>query len=119
LYWNSEYGIAEKYKSTPSFETRLFPIRPNPFARFPLTIAYSVGRTGPQEASICIYDILGRKVHSLMSSRLMPGFYQVVWDGGDDSGRTVPAGVYFVRLAVSSVGKTTDKCMIKKVVKLR
>jgi hypothetical protein len=39
-----------------------------------------------------VYDVLGRRVR-----KLAPGVESVSWDGADERGRPVPAGVYFVR----------------------
>ena len=49
-------------------------------------------------AQLTIWDIRGRLVKSLVDSEVAPGRYQPVWDGRDDNGRRVAAGIYFVRL---------------------
>jgi hypothetical protein len=38
-------------------------------------------------------------------------FNQVVWDGADDSGRRLPAGIYFIRLE-SDGFKETEKVIL-------
>ncbi|UCD06732.1 MAG: hypothetical protein JSV98_02490, partial [candidate division WOR-3 bacterium] len=43
-------------------------------------------------------DAAGRLVRTFADGRQAAGYYTVQWDGCDDLGRKVPAGVYFVRL---------------------
>jgi hypothetical protein len=73
---------------------------PNPF-NSNTTIIYHVGNFGPVPAQIDIgiYDILGRKVRTLLSDRKEVGNYKIIWDGRDDSGDELQTGVYFVRIS--------------------
>ncbi len=89
---------------------------PNPLCRT-TTIRYAipsaVGR--PRTAvSLSVYDVGGRLVRTLVDEPQGPGYYSVVWDGRDESGRTVPPGVYFYRLAATkpvrpSAGGQSDR----------
>ncbi len=74
---------------------------PNPF-REKIEIRYTIGENGVvgiqyPVAGIKIYDVSGRLVKCLMldAQRLTP----VVWDGTDDSGRMLSAGVYLLKTA--------------------
>ncbi len=55
---------------------------------------------GKSQISLMIYDVTGRLVKSFNYQTIQPSNHptQIVWDGTDDSGRKLPAGVYFVRL---------------------
>ncbi len=68
---------------------------PNPFNPS-TTIAYSVQRAGNVE--LRIYDLLGRKVRSLVQENKAAGQYSVPWDGRDDAGRRVASGAYLYEL---------------------
>ncbi len=49
--------------------------------------------------SLAIFNILGQKVRTLILQNAMAaGRHQVSWDGRDDFGKTVPAGIYFYAL---------------------
>lgn len=52
---------------------------------------------GTGEATVQIYDLLGRIIRSQSTSRA--GADEFVWNGQDNSGRQMPAGVYLVRAA--------------------
>ncbi len=72
---------------------------PNPFnlsTKINFTLAHS-GLT-----SLNIYDLLGRKVRTLVSENLSSGYKTVTWDGRSDSGENTSSGVYFYRLKVTS-----------------
>jgi hypothetical protein len=71
-------------------------VAPNP-ARGPARVSYDLPVSVPVELSVL--DPAGRKVTTLASGQLGPGRYQAVWNRQDRQGRTLSAGVYFVRLA--------------------
>lgn len=73
----------------------LFQNYPNPFN--PATvIPYSVFTAS--RIYLSIYNILGQKVRTLVDSYQPKGEHRVVWNGRDDSGNTVAAGIYIYRL---------------------
>ena len=82
--------------------------RPNPF-RGSTSIAYTLGSTAP--AALTVYDISGRVVRTLVDGIVPAGEHAVVWDGRDDAGRTVPSGIYLVRIR-SEAGVQTRKMIV-------
>ena len=68
---------------------------PNPFNPT-TTISYVLGES--QRTSLEIYDILGRKVRTLVEAVQGSGEYKIQWDGSDHSGQAVPSGLYFYKL---------------------
>jgi len=83
---------------------------PNPFnlnTKIEFTLPH------PGFASLNIYDLLGRKVRTLVSENLSPGYKSVLWDGKDNSGKQVASGIYFYRLQVG------DFSGVKKLVLLK
>jgi predicted outer membrane repeat protein len=71
--------------------------RPSPAAGGVTSFASRIGSSGP--VTLGIFDVAGRRVRSLVSAVRPAGSYTDPWDGRDDDGRTVRAGVYFSRLA--------------------
>ncbi len=83
---------------------------PNPFN--PLTIiSYQV--TSDNWVTLKVYDLLGRKVKTLVNKQMAPGRYTVRWDGTNDAGQPVSSGVYLYRIETGGFSK------IKKMVLLR
>ena len=72
---------------------------PNPFN--PTTVIhYDVPETAP--VRLVIYDILGRNIRTLVNGVQEPGYKTVTWNGADDGGRPVSAGMYIVTMASGS-----------------
>ena len=67
----------------------------NPF-RDGATLEYSLPSEGIAE--LAIYDVGGREVRSLVAGDRPAGTHSVRWDGSDDSGASVAAGLYFAKL---------------------
>lgn len=74
---------------------RLLQNRPNP-APGPTTIGFDLARRGP--VTLEIFSVSGRRLRTLLDRVLEPGHHDVAWDGADDRGHRVEAGVYFYRL---------------------
>ena len=45
-----------------------------------------------------MYDVMGRRVASLLDEVRGVGSDQVMWQGRDDNGRSLPSGAYYVRM---------------------
>ncbi len=69
---------------------------PNPF-RSSSVVGYSVPSAG--EATIRVFSPNGALVRTLFSGKLDAGAGSVSWDGTDDRGIAMPAGVYVFRLS--------------------
>jgi hypothetical protein len=85
-------GPSEVYPWT----VRLFPTVPNPFIRA-TAISFEIRETSP--LTLQVYDLAGRHVKTLKKESKVPaGYHTVTWQGRDDRGRRMPAGIYFIRL---------------------
>jgi flagellar hook assembly protein FlgD len=63
--------------------------------------------------SIVIYNIKGQKVRNLVNGEYSTGHHSVVWDGTDDSGRSVGSGVYLYRMITDDFTATKKMILIK------
>lgn len=77
--------------------TRLHAGYPNPF-RDATAIRFSLHERRPVE--LTIFDVAGRRVRALLARETGVGYHTIPWDGRDDAGRRVLAGIYFCRLSV-------------------
>ncbi len=85
---------------------------PNPFN--PATaIHYEVPEGSAQRVDIIVYDLLGRRVKTLVSETAQAGYYRIVWDGLDDRGAAAGAGVYFCVLT------TAETRLTRKMIKVQ
>jgi len=75
---------------------------PNPFNEG-TTISYSLAHDGPVRLEV--YNVLGRRVKTLVDGFQSAGRHNVRWDGRDHRGRPAASGVYFYRL---TAGKFTE-----------
>ncbi|MFC1552707.1 FlgD immunoglobulin-like domain containing protein, partial [Candidatus Latescibacterota bacterium] len=81
---------------------------PNPFN--PSTIIeYSLDE--PSSVNLDIFSITGQHVRSLAHGTESPGMHSVVWDGRNDTGTSVAAGIYLYRLR-SGVEIQTKKMVL-------
>lgn len=77
---------------------------PNPF-RNSTTIEFELPDAAP--VRLAVYDTAGRRVRTLVEGTVhAAGRVAVPWDGRDDSGRPVAAGVYFTRLVAGTATGT-------------
>jgi len=76
-------------------EFAIKPNYPNPFnAETMVKIAVPIR----SDVNLVVYDLLGRKVTTLLNANVQPGYHSVVWQGRDDRGKAVASGVYFLVL---------------------
>ena len=78
----------------------LGPARPNPFTGS-TQVSYTLLES--QEITLAVYDVMGRKVATLVSGARSAGDHAVAWAGLDDRGRKVEPGMYFTRLDAGAV----------------
>ncbi|MCE5252327.1 hypothetical protein LLG96_19170 [bacterium] len=75
----------------------------------------TIGFTLPEAGSstLIIYNIAGQKVRGLVAESMTAGRHTAVWDGKDDSGAPVSAGIYFTRLTCGRRTATGKMVMVK------
>ncbi|MBU8932446.1 MAG: T9SS type A sorting domain-containing protein, partial [candidate division Zixibacteria bacterium] len=83
---------------------------PNPFNPS-TTIEYSV--LVGCHVEIAVYDLLGKRVKSLIDEPVERGLYTTVWDGADETGTRVASGIYFYRMQAGDYDFTRKMLMLK------
>jgi flagellar hook assembly protein FlgD len=81
---------------------------PNPF-RGSTEISFDAPQAAAA-ARVEVLDVRGRRVATLASRPAIAGAHRAAWDGRDEGGAPLPAGVYFVRLegqGIDAVRKVT------------
>lgn len=85
-------------------------VAPSPF-RDGTTVEFELPRQA--KATICVYDVGGRVVRTLVDASLPPGRHHVTWNGLGNDGLAASSGVYFVRMTSGDFRAT------RRVVRLR
>jgi hypothetical protein len=82
----------------PVLPTTFWLLSPNPFRE-----STSIGAHLAERANmnLMVFDVAGRRVATIASGVRNAGEVRYQWNGIDDAGNRVPAGVYFVRLRVN------------------
>ncbi|MDP2959815.1 MAG: FlgD immunoglobulin-like domain containing protein, partial [candidate division Zixibacteria bacterium] len=90
---------------------------PNPFnpsTTIPFTVYGSQFIVhSPIPTTLIIYNLTGQKVRTLVNDKMMPGNYQVIWDGENDKGNKVSSGAYFYRFKAGENFETKKMIMLK------
>jgi hypothetical protein len=88
-------GATSSPELTPAVRAVSLEARPNPCAG-PTTLRFAVDRRS--EVELTVHDVTGRRLRTLRRGVVTEGSHEVPWDGTGQSGRPLPAGVYFVRM---------------------
>jgi len=81
---------------------------PNPFSA-QAAISFSLPSAG--RVNVIIYDMSGRAVRTLSDTEMQAAEHTLMWDGLDEAGNAVGAGVYFCRL--QACGETFTQKMLR------
>jgi hypothetical protein len=87
----------------------LSPGLPNPF-RSATSFAYQLPAAGA--IALAVHDVRGRLIATLASGDHAAGPHTAPWDGRDDHGRQVPAGIYLVRLSGAGENVQSTKVVL-------
>ena len=77
----------------------LLPNYPNPFNA---TTSIVFHLPDPSHVHLCIYNLSGEVINSMVDEVLCAGVYQVSWDAKDRRGTSVPSGLYICRMVTTS-----------------
>ena len=75
------------------------PPAPNPALRS-AGMTFALPEAG--RVSLAVYDVNGHRVRLLSEREWSAGEHRLGWDGRDDAGRPISAGIYFVRFAAGN-----------------
>jgi len=97
------------FTADPANRLRLS-VSPNPTSGMSC-VSFSL--PGPSIAGVVIYDLAGRAVAVLNETEMSGGSHEMVWDGRDESGESVPSGLYLCRLRTADMVATTGICLLR------
>jgi flagellar hook assembly protein FlgD len=83
---------------------------PNPFNP-KTTISYQLPAVS--DVNLVIFDIAGRRINQWSYSNQQAGAYDITWNGKDQSGKTVPSGVYIYRMMAGEFVESKKMVLLK------
>ena len=111
VYDRTFLGVAgEPWRPAQPLRVSLSQNRPNPFGDGTV-ISYQL--PGETAVSLTIYNVAGQAVRTLVDGRQPAGNYNLKWDGRDDRGRKLSAGVYLYRLDAGASTATRKLVVVK------
>ncbi|MCF7794376.1 MAG: T9SS type A sorting domain-containing protein [Candidatus Cloacimonetes bacterium] len=91
--------------------TKLIGNYPNPFN--PETIISFSTTNSDELTQIQIYNLKGQKVKQLVNCQLEAGHHSAIWNGTDETGKTVSSGVYFYKMNSGNFHETRKMILMK------
>jgi hypothetical protein len=101
-------GVADEGLTPLTFSLQQnYPNPFNPTTRIMYTIPSAL------QTNMVVYDLLGRRVKTLVNEVQHAGEHSVQWNGVTDDGTSVASGVYFVRLTAGDFVKTVKMMLMR------
>jgi hypothetical protein len=113
------FGSARRAEKTPGLNAAaeigpdrfgLSPNYPNPFNP---TTTISFQLPDKADVTLAVYNMRGQKVRTLVRQELGAGYYDIVWEGRDDQGRSVASGVYIYQMRAGTFNKINKMTLMK------
>jgi len=105
----SVVGQTYGQRLTEALRISLLNPNPNPVVGGVTALRYRIGQAG--HVKLTITDVSGRQVRTLQDEAVRAGEHVQQWDGKNNQGSAVAAGVYFVRLQ-STLGVKTQRVTV-------
>ena len=83
---------------------------PNPFNPV-TTIRFDL----PEDSDIrlTIYNLVGKEIRNLVRWKMPSGFHSIIWDGANNTGQTVSAGIYLFQIQADGFVQTKKMILLK------
>lgn len=105
VYWECRAGVDGFVRPSA-----LGPTSPNPFRD---ATAIRLTLSSASDVRLEIFDVLGKKVRTLVRDGLSAGDQAITWDGKDDADRAVASGVYRVRMVEPAAAGGTSLILLR------
>jgi hypothetical protein len=95
---------------------------PNPFRSRAASSASSGGNSStmikyelPQtvDVQLAIYDLMGRRVRTLVQQKQQAGRYEIAWDGRNEQGEAITSGWYIYQIRAGAFTQTRRMALVR------
>ena len=76
-------------------------------------VSHMLGLPTVSNVNITIYDVLGKKVATIVNEKMEPGYYFKTWNSNNKYGNEVAAGLYFYQIIADGFTKTRKLVLLK------
>ena len=83
---------------------------PNPFNS---TVRLSYGLPEAANVSICVYDVAGRLVESIINQKQQSGYHTAIWNSTGRDACATASGIYFVRMNAGEFGSVRKVVLVR------
>jgi|GEM_PF-2643568 len=111
LRYDAGFTGVQQGMAGPAPRYYLGPAYPNPWRSGRLALEFLLGKPGV--ARLTIYNVAGQRVRTLADGPMPAGLHSIHWDGRNDAGARVSAGVYICR-AESGGWRSARKLVVVK-----
>jgi hypothetical protein len=108
--WSSVVTAVEENANAAPTALALGDNYPDPFNPA-TTITYALPHA--VEVKLIIFDMLGRRVRTLVDQTQQAGRYAVVWDGRNEQGQPVASGMFLYQLRAGNFVKTLRMALVR------
>jgi flagellar hook assembly protein FlgD len=109
-YWGNAISIECGKPSFVAKDLTLLQNVPNPL-NASTRITFVLSEAG--DVTLTVYDVMGRKVRTLIQEPMEPGPHHVIWDARNDNGGELASGVYFCRLETARSQASRKMVLLK------
>jgi len=89
---------------------RFTPLSPNPTKGI---VEVGFGIPKDMKVSLVVYDVMGRKIQTIVDGKVKAGAYKFIWDRKDNHQREISSGIYFLKFSVMDYNKIEKLILIK------
>lgn len=100
----SVVGVGGQAPPVAAGQMRFAPATPEPSRGGDVTLSFALHAAAP--ATLEVFDVRGRRVRAYAARSAASGWNRWAWDGRDDAGRRVPAGIYLCRIVAGDAQAT-------------
>jgi hypothetical protein len=83
---------------------------PNPFNP---TTRFAIDVASGSPVDVTVFDILGRRIATILHAEKEAGSYTMEWNGRDDQGLAVPTGMYIIRMTAGEFTASQKVSLLK------
>ena len=104
-FWHPDFFTLGTEEIDNSFRKDIVSVYPNPTQNY---VSVKLTLQSGSRVMVSVYDLLGTKLIVVFDNMLFPGNHEIAWDGTNNSGASLPTGLYICETRICPAG--SDEC---------